>query len=156
MLRFRRTLPLSLLLLLALAALPASAQKADDDKKAEEQPAFREYKGIKLGMAAAEVRKLLGNPADKGDAQDLFTFGESETAQVFYDNSHNVSAISISYIGDVNKAPTAKVVLGSEAEAKPDGSLYKMIRYPKAGYWVSYFRTSGDSPMVMVAVQKIQ
>ena len=156
MLRFRRTLPLSLLLLLTVAALPASAQKADDDKNAEEQPAFREYKGIKLGMAAAEVRKLLGNPADKGDVQDLFTFGENETAQVFYDTSRNVSAISISYIGDVNKAPTAKVVLGSEAEAKPDGSLYKMIRYPKAGCWVSYFRTSGDSPMVTVAVQKIQ
>ncbi len=155
MLRFRRTLPLSLLLLLALAALPAAAQKADDDKNAEEQPAFREYKGIKLGMAADAVRKLLGAPAEKGTDQDLFTFGEAETAQVFYDGSRNVQAISVSYIGDVNKAPSAKVVLGSDPEAKPDGSIYKVIRYPKAGYWVSYTRTSGDSPMTIIAMQRI-
>ena len=155
MLHLRRTLSLSLLLV-ALCAIPAAAQDAPAGKDGEEQPAFREYKGVKLGMPADAVRKLLGNPADKGDAQDLFTFGESETAQVFYDNSRNVSAISISYIGDVNKAPTAKVVLGSDPEPKPDGSLYKLIRYPKAGYWVSYFRTAGDSPMVTVAVQKIQ
>ena len=153
MLHLRRTLLLLALALLTPAALTATAQ--DDDKK-EEQPAFREYKGIKIGMPAADVRKLLGNPADKGDTQDLFTFGDNETAQVYYDSSRNVSAISVSYFGDMAKAPTPKVVLGSEAEAKPDGSLYKMIRYPKAGYWVSYSRTAGDSPMITVAVQKIQ
>ena len=154
MLRLRRTLSLTLLALALFApAAPAAAQ--DDDKK-DEQPAFREYKGIKLGMPADAVRKLLGNPADKGDTQDLFTFGDHETAQFYYDSARNVSAISVSYFGDVSKAPAAKVVLGSDAEAKPDGSLFKMIRYPKAGYWVSYSRTAGDSPMVIVAVQKIQ
>ncbi len=155
MLHLRRTLSLSLLALALVAAAALTAAAQDDDKK-DEQPSFREYKGIKLGMPADAVRKLLGKPADKGDTQDLFTFGDHETAQFYYDAAHNVSAISVSYFGDVSKAPAAKVVLGADAEAKPDGSLYKMIRYPKAGYWVSYSRTAGDSPMVIVAVQKIQ
>jgi hypothetical protein len=37
---------------------------------------------------------------------------------------------------------------------RPDGSLYKMVTYPRAGYWVAYSRTTGDSPMVMIAMQK--
>jgi hypothetical protein len=155
MLHLRRTLSLSLLALALVApAAPAAQTVQKDDKEAE--PAFREYKGIKIGMPADAVRKLLGNPADKGDAQDFYTFGETETAQVFYDDTRNVSAISVNYFGNVTKAPTAKVVLGAEADARPDGSLYKRIQYPKAGYWVSYNRTAGDSPMITVAVQKIR
>jgi len=155
MLHLRRTLSLALLALALVAPAALSAQTVQKDDK-EEQPAFREYKGIKIGMPAADVRKLLGNPADKGDAQDFFTFGERETAQVYYDSARNVSAISVNYFNDVAKAPTAKVVLGAEADARPDGSLYKRIHYPKAGYWVSYNRTAGDSPVITVAVQKIQ
>jgi hypothetical protein len=52
--------------------------------------------------------------------------------------------------------PTCKQVFGSEAEAKADGSVYKMVRFPKAGYWLSYSRTSGNSPMTSVTLQKIQ
>ncbi|HKP72700.1 MAG TPA: hypothetical protein VJT82_07165, partial [Pyrinomonadaceae bacterium] len=64
-------------------------------------------------------------------------------------------AIALIYMNAGAKAPTAASVLGSDIEAKPDGSLYKMARYPKAGYWVSYSRTSGDSPLVSVTIQKI-
>ena len=155
MLHLRRTLSLSLLALALIAPAALTAQTVPKDDK-EEQPAFREYKGIKLGMPAANVRKLLGNPADKSDAEDMFNFGDNEMARVFYDDARNVSAISVSYFGNVEKAPTAKLVLGAEIEQKPDGSLHKMIRYPKAGCWVSYSRTAGDSPMITVALQKIQ
>jgi hypothetical protein len=51
--------------------------------------------------------------------------------------------------------PTAKSVIGADIEAKTDGSMYRMIRYTKAGFWVSYSRTSGDSPMVSITIQKI-
>ena len=49
-----------------------------------------------------------------------------------------------------------KNILGTEADSKQDGSLYKMLRFPKVGYWVSYTRTAGDSPMTLVTMQKIQ
>ena len=52
--------------------------------------------------------------------------------------------------------PTCKDVLGADEQAKPDGSLYKMMRYPKAGYWVSYSRTAGNSPTITITMQKIE
>jgi hypothetical protein len=30
-----------------------------------------------------------------------------------------------------------------------------MVRFPKAGYWISYNRTGGNSPMTSVTLQKI-
>ena len=53
-------------------------------------------------------------------------------------------------------APEPKLIIGSDADKKDDGSLYKMVRFPKAGCWVSYLRTNGDSPMTIVTLQKLQ
>ena len=146
-----RVLPLLATLLLALAPA-AVAQTPDKDKDA---PPFREYKGVRIGMTVDEARKLLGTPAEKDDKQDVYMFGESESCQIYYDSTKKVSAVSITYYGG-KSIPTAKAVLGDEAEARQDGSVYKLIRYPKAGFWVSYTRTSGDSPMTIIAIQKIQ
>jgi hypothetical protein len=30
------------------------------------------------------------------------------------------------------------------------------VRYPKAGFWVSYSRTAGDTPIVTIQIQKMQ
>ena len=49
-----------------------------------------------------------------------------------------------------------KQILGSDLEAKADGSVYKMVRFPKAGYWLSYNRTGGAAPMTSITLQKIQ
>jgi hypothetical protein len=134
--------------------LVAQAQHAND-KKAD-KPLFVEYKGVRIGMDADEVRKKLGNPTDKGDVQDFFLFSEKESAQVYYDQGHKVKAVSVNYVGEDSGAPLPKVVLGTDIEAKADGAMYKLVRYPDAGYWVAYSRTGGDDPLVTVTMQKIQ
>jgi len=126
----------------------AQARGADD-------PLFSEYKGVRIGMTADEARKKLGEPQDKSDEQDFYVFNEKESAQVFYDKAHKTYAISINYLGGGSETPAPKGVLGSEIEAKPDGSLYKMVRYRKAGYWVSYSRTAGTDPLTTVTIQRI-
>jgi hypothetical protein len=129
-----------------------AAAPADDDKN---QPPYHEYKGIRIGMTADEARKKLGEPADKGDKQDFYSFADgNEMAQIFYDAAKKVSAVSVIYMGGGGAVPTAKAVLGDEIEAKPDGSSYRKVDYPKAGFWVAYSRTAGDSPMVTVTMQK--
>ena len=146
------------LLLAALAPLAAAApggRAQGPADNAKEAPPFREYKGVRIGMTAEEARKLLGTPTDKDDRQDFYSFNENETCQVFYDDAKKVFAVSVTYLSD-KAAPPAKSVLGDEAEAKQDGSVYRLIRFPKVGYWVSYTRTSGDSPMTIIAMQKIQ
>ena len=151
----------ALLLLAAFALLPtALAQTARKPapahaaEPAQSEPPFHAYKGVQIGMSADEARKLLGNPTDKDDKQEVFAISDDESCQVYYDAAKKVSAVSITYFS-TKAVPGPKTVLGEEPEAKPDGSLYKLIRYPKAGFWVSYTRTSGDSPMTIIAMQRI-
>ncbi|MGB8507187.1 MAG: hypothetical protein WCD76_02180 [Pyrinomonadaceae bacterium] len=128
---------------------PASANNAED------MPPFHDYKGVSIGMSADDTRHKLGSPADKGDKQDFYVFSDEETAQVFYDAAKKVYAVSVIYTG-ASGVPACKSVLGSDVAPKPDGSVHKMIDYPKAGYWVAYSRTAGDSPMTTVTMQKKQ
>ncbi|MDQ1638256.1 MAG: hypothetical protein QOF62_1595 [Pyrinomonadaceae bacterium] len=128
-----------------------SQRKAEDDSTV-----FHDYRGVQLGMLADEVRKKLGDPKDKSDDQDFYLFGESETAQIVYDKTRKVITISADFLTAATSVPTCKQVFGAEAEAKADGSVYKLVRFPKAGYWLSYNRTSGNSPLTTVTLQKIQ
>ena len=149
--------------LLCLNAFVAAAQTTASNTvspaaKAEaggEQPPFQEYRGVRIGMTAEEARKKLGAPTDKGEAQDFYLVSDKESVQLIYDGAKKVSAIALNYMNAGGKAPTPKAVLGEEIEARPDGSLYKLVRYPKAGYWLSYSRTAGDSPLVSVMMQKM-
>ena len=150
-----RALSVLVLLLAALAPLPTALAQNGGADKSKDEPPFSAYKGVRIGMTAEEARKLLGNPTDKGDAQDVYSFNENETCQVYYDETKKVSAVSITYLGG-KSIPTAKSILGDEPEARQDGSVYKLIRFPKAGYWVSYTRTSGNEPMTVIAIQKLK
>jgi len=155
--RTRRPAPhaFALLLLAALALLPtALAQKPAPADHPKDEPPFSAYKGVRIGMAAEEARKLLGNPTDKDDKQEVFSVSDDESCQVYYDAAKKVSAVSITYFS-TKAVPGPKTVLGEEPAAKPDGSFSKLIRFPKAGYWVSYTRTSGDSPMTIIAMQRL-
>lgn len=146
-----------LLVLLALV-LPsvALAQTNKQRPGGTEDPIFSEYRGVQIGWLADEVRKKLGDPASKGDEQDFYVFGEKETAQFQYDKAtKKVVAISVDFINGASTVLTPQQVFGADIEAKPDGSKYKLIRYPKAGYWLSYSRTAGDSPIITVTIQKM-
>ena len=151
------TLPALTLLLAALALVaPATRARAQGPAdKPKEEPPFHAYKGVRIGMTADEARKLLGNPTDKDDKQDFYSFNDKESCQVYYDDTKKVFAVSVTYLAN-DAAPAPKTVLGADADAKQDGSLYKMLRFPKVGYWVSYTRTSGDAPMTIIAMQRIQ
>lgn len=130
----------------------AEAQPAAATTPAE--PLFKEYKGVSLGLSAEEVRAKLGKPAEKSDEMDFFVFSERERARVYYDKDKKAHAVIITYIGANAAAPPSAAVIGTEIETKPDGSMYKMVTYPQAGYWLAYSRTGGDSPMVMITMQK--
>ena len=144
---------------LAFAAGVSFAQttRARPNAAPDEEPVFHEYRGVKIGWLADEVRKKLGSPANKGDEQDFYVFSDSkETAQVLYDKSTNkVTAISVDFMNGAREVITPQQVFGADFDAKPDGSKYKLVRYPKAGYWVSYSRTAGDTPIITVTIQQI-
>jgi len=150
-------LPVGTLMLIALAADTSRAQrtKAALDEP-EGRPAFSDFRGVRIGMTADETRKKLGSPRDKSAEQDLYVYNDTQVVQVFYDKASAVTAISIDYMTGASGIPSAKDVLGAEAKAKEDGSIYKLLRYPKAGYWVSYSRTAGNEPTITITMQKIE
>ena len=122
---------------------------------ATDSPGFNAYKGVTIGSPMDLSREKLGDPKDKSDSQDFFILSDNESAQVLYDSDHKVSSISVNYIGKLKDAPTPVDVFGSDAEPKADGSIFKMVQYPKAGYSISYNRTPGEDPMVVITIKKL-
>lgn len=161
---FRSIAPLVIngLLLVTFTLLLSTTTVAQTTRKApgaapEEGPVFQEYRGVQIGWLADDVRKKLGAPADKGEEQDFYVFNEKETAQILYDKAtHKVTAISVDFMNGASDVITPQQVFGADFETKPDGSKHKLVRYPKAGYWVSYSRTAGDTPIVTITIQKLQ
>lgn len=143
------TLPLLCVAMLCLFAAAVAARQGE----AAREPVFHDFKGVRLGMTPQEARQKLGEPTEKGDTLDLYSSDEKQTVQIFYEGD-KVAAIAVIYMKPGTDTLTPKQVLGSDIETKPDGSMYKMVRYPKAGYWVSYSRTGGDSPLVTVTMRK--
>ena len=122
----------------------------------EEEPIYNDYRGVQIGWLAEDVRKKLGSPADKGEEQDFYVFNEKETAQILYDKAtHKVVTISVDFANGASGIITPQQVFGADIEAKPDGSKHKLVRYPKQGYWISYSRTAGDTPIISVTIQKL-
>lgn len=119
------------------------------------RPAYSAYKTVTIGMKTDEARKALGNPKDKADDQDLYMFSEEELVQIYYDANKLVTAISVTFYKDLAKAPSARDVLGEDAPAKPDGTIFKTVRFSKAGYSASYSKTTGDSASVSITLQKL-
>jgi len=152
-----RALLVVITLAIATGVSFAQTTRARPSAAPDEAPVFNEYRGVKIGWLADEVRKKLGSPANKGDEQDFYVFSDSkETAQVLYDKSTNkVTAISVDFMNGAREVITPQQVFGADFDAKPDGSKYKLVRYPKAGYWVSYSRTAGDTPIITVTIQQI-
>ena len=141
-------------IVLLLTASTAAAQGSKGSITTPDENGFQ-FRGVKIGMATDDARKKLGSPREKSAEQDFYLFNDNEAVQIYYEKGA-VSAIAIDYMTGSNGIPTPKAVLGAEAEAKADGSIHKVVRYPKAGYWVSYSRTAGNEPTITITMQKIQ
>jgi len=140
----------------ALSASAAGMPVAVPSATPGDKPPYTAYKGVTIGMATADARTKLGSPKDKSDDQDFFEFSSRESAQVYYDAAtHTVTAVMVTYTGKLDGVPAARDIFGEDAQAKPDGGIFKMVRYPKAGFWISYNKTSGDEPMIIIALQKM-
>ncbi len=133
---------------------PAADEEAEDpagEVKAVE-PTYKDYRGVKIGMTADEARRKLGDKKADGKTQDFFQVEENEMVSLYYTKDGKVRAMSIIYTG--KNAPADTAVLGETLAPDANGRIYKLIRYPNSGYWVAYSRTSGDSPVVTITMQR--
>ncbi len=141
----------------------AQAQKAQpkaasafSESAATQQPLYSDYKGVRIGMSTDEARAKLGQPSQQFENQDFYIVSETETVQVFYDATHTITAISVDYLGDKSGAPNYKAIVGDNIQTKPDGSMYRLVRYEQLGFWVSFNRTAGEPAVISVTIQKMR
>ena len=145
-----------LLLFLGLVAKGQTTNQKMNGVRAHsqvQQPLYREYRGVRFGMTAAEARAKLGEPVMKSNEQDYFVLSAVETTQIVYDAFQKVMTISTDYTGGVG-APDFKSVVGDGVLLqRPDGSLFRMVQYDSAGMWVSYNKSAAMVPVVTVTMQ---
>ena len=170
------------LLLFCLAAISVQAQEVTGDKtsqqRQEEQtasaqskteemkpatttpplPLLQDYKGIKIGLTEDEVRDRLGKPKVSDQTGYFYVFSDEEQAQIGFDGEKKVNMIAVFYSAGHENKPQYTDVFGADAVAprKDDGSIYNVINYPQAGYWIAYSRLAGDQAMVTVTMQKLR
>lgn len=140
-----------LLLLLGMVAkgqTPTSTMRAYSQAQ---QPVYREYRGVRLGMTATEVRTRLGEPAMKSDEQDYYVLSANETTQIVYDAALKVTTISTDYTGGAG-APDYKSVVGESLLQRPDGSLFSMVFHNSERFWVTYNKSVAVVPVVTVTI----
>ena len=117
-----------------------------------QQPLYREYRGVHLGMTAAEVRAKLGEPALKSDEQDFYIISPTETAQFAYDAALKVVTISTDYTSGAG-APDYKNVVGEGVLLeRPNGSLFRMVMYDSERFWVSYSKSATIPIIVTITI----
>jgi hypothetical protein len=162
--RNKRNYMYGLMIVLAVALIglgtstPAQTSKSraalTNNPPAAQQPRYDEYRGVRLGMTVQEVRAKLGNSLLQDAELDYFVISDKETALIGYDSLHKVKAISVDYLGGTG-APEYKAVVGGELESRPDGSMYRIVRYDDLGFWVSYNRSAGPVVTVTITIQKM-
>ena len=143
----------------AQAQQTPTAQDEPDDPAGDTaaiEPISKDYRGVTIGMEADEARRKLGDKDAQGKTTDFFRISDDEMVQLYYDANGRVRAISVIYTSKNSNAPQIRDVLGEDVEPGSDGRVYKLIRYPQAGYWVAYSRAAGDSPIVTVTIQRLR
>ncbi len=136
-----------------VTAIAASGQMTISQLK----PVWPGYKGATLGMTADEVKTKFGEPKCEDPESIFYVISDTENVQFMIDANKKVRAISAVFDANNLTQPTFEEVFGktADAEPKPDGSVYKLVKYPDAGYWVSFSRMAGDKAMVIVMIQKM-
>lgn len=135
----------AVVLSLAFGALAAAAQKAE----------FNAYRSVSIGMTRDETRDKLGKTKDEFPEEDSFEISDNENVRVFYNGDKKVKAMVITFSGKLDGVPAADAVLGEKVEQNADGGMFKMVRFPDKGFWISYLKTTGDQPTVIITLQEM-
>lgn len=122
------------------------------------KPVFSVYRGIAIGTTEAELLERIDTKPTLESKDDYFyVFSEAESAQFLLDAERKVKAMSITYSGNNSTAPTYESVFGTDVAIKltEGGKVYNLVNYPEAGFWVAYYKSTGDSQMITVTIQKL-
>lgn len=141
-----------------VASNSAQRLSSEETTKASTRSPMTQIRGVALGMEGSEVKDILGKPKVDDPDGFYYVFSDAESLQIRLDADRKVSTASMTYTGSGAKAPDVKDVFGaSKVTPGADGRIYELVRYPDAGYWISYSRILLDKgPVTTVTIQKMR
>lgn len=118
-------------------------------------PYLKEYRKVTIGMPADALRDAWGKPEMEYPDGYFYELSDSETVQIVIGPDKKITAISVTFVKGKG-APSFAEVFGEKSapEKSANGSVYKMVRYEDAGYWVAYSGGPEDDANVSVTMQK--
>ena len=134
---------------------PKPAAPAATAAKTVPMPAMTEFRKAGIGTTADDLKKAWGKPEVEDKSGFIYQFSDKEMAQIAIDADQKVDTIAVTF-QDGTGAPKAEDVFGpnEKIERKEGGNVFHMVRYPEAGYWVSYF-SQGEGKAVIITFKKI-
>jgi hypothetical protein len=134
----------------------SNIKKTTPSQEAPAAPLFKEYRKVSIGMAADTLRDAWGKPANEYSDGLFYEMSDSETIQIVIGPEKKVTAIAVTFIKGKGAPPFADVFgEGVTPEKRENGSVYRLVRYPDAGYWVAYYAGPGEKADVSVTMQKL-
>jgi hypothetical protein len=114
------------------------------------------FREARIGMDADTLRDAWGKPKIEDATGYIYELSDNETAQIWIDPEEKVKAIAMMFEDGVG-APSGSEVFGSGVQiaVQENGSMYHMQRYPDLGYWISYYKGSGNKGLVTLTVHKL-
>jgi hypothetical protein len=122
-------------------------------------PLASDLKGITIGMPKAEVREKLGKPSSSDKTSMVYKISKIETFQIGLNSKGNVRTVALIYTDEDADAPKFSDIFGPDVpmETKKNGSVYKLVRYPSAGFWIAYSRSIIDKkPLTTITMRKLE
>lgn len=134
---------------------PKAADKQATTNQAATAP-MKEFRKVGIGMSADDVESAWGEPKVKDDSGFLYNLSDSETAQIEVGPEKKVTAIAIMFKNGKGAPSLAEVFgAGATADREQNGTVYKMVRYPDAGYWLSYYAGSGENAVTTITIRRL-
>lgn len=131
-------------------------KKTSPSQAAVPAPFLKEYRKVSIGMTADTLRDAWGKPANEYSDGLFYEMSDSETIQIVLGPEKKITAIAITFI-EGKGAPSFAQVFGDGVtpEKRENGSVYRMVRYPDAGYWVAYYVGPTEKADVSLTMQKL-
>jgi len=137
----------------------APVTQPEPPKPAPAGPLLDDINGVELGMTVDQVREKLGKPETQDAVSMFYDLDDGKQVQLRLDGDKKVMMVAGIFTGDEAAAPEFTEVFGEAVQtpAEENGTIYKIVRYPDAGYWIAYSRLSlKDGPMTTVTIQKMR
>ena len=131
-------------------------KEASPTQAAASAPFLKEYRKASIGMTADTLRDAWGKPENEYSDGLFYELSESEMVQIALGPEKKITAIAITFIKGKG-APSFAQVFGEGVtpENRENGSVYRMVRYPDAGYWVAYYAGPAEKADVSLTMQKL-